>query len=109
VNGYAFLAIAIASEVVATLSLRASDGLSRPPFVVLVAVGYLLAFVFLSFALGRGLPLSVAYALWAAAGVAAVAILSVPIFGDSLSLVQAGGIALVVSGVVAIELGRSAH
>ena len=107
--GYVFLSFAIAVEVIGTLSLRASEGFSKPLFTVLVAVGYLLAFVFLSLALSHGLPLSVAYALWAAAGVAAVAILSVPIFGEGLSMLQVGGIALVVTGVVAIELGRSSH
>ncbi len=107
--GYVFLSIAIACEIVATLCLRASEGFSKPLFTVILAIGYLLAFVFLALALDRGLPINVAYAIWAAAGVAAIAILSVPIFGESLSMVQAAGIALVVGGVVAIELGSSAH
>lgn len=106
---YLLLSIAIVCEVVATLSLRASDGLSKPLPVAVMVAGYVLAFAFLALALGRGLPLSVAYALWAAAGVALIAVLSVPIFGDTLSLVQGGGIALVIAGVVAIELGGSGH
>lgn len=102
---YLLLAAAIASEVVATLSLKASDGLARPGFVVVVAVGYLAAFALLSLALQRGIPLGVAYGIWAAAGVAAVAILSIPIFGESLAPVQWGGLALVIAGVVALETG----
>ncbi len=102
---YLFLTLAITTEVVATISLRASEGFSRPGFAVIVVTGYIAAFLFLSMALERGLPLGIAYGIWAAAGVAAVAILSVPIFGETITTLQAGGIALVIAGVTAIELG----
>ena len=103
--GYLFLVLAICSEVVATLSLRASEGFSKAPYVVLIVVGYIAAFTFLSMGLERGIPLGVAYGIWAAAGVAAVALLSVPLFGESLSAVQVGGLALVIAGVFALEVG----
>jgi small multidrug resistance pump len=103
--GYLFLTLAIASEIAATLSLRASEGFSKPHFTIVVVAGYLAAFVGLSLALQRGLPLGVAYGTWAAAGVALVAVLSVPLFGESLTPVQIGGIGLVVAGVLALELG----
>lgn len=102
---YLFLTLAITTEVVATISLRASEGFTRPGFAVIVVAGYIAAFLFLSMALERGLPLGIAYGIWAAAGVAAVAILSVPIFGETITTLQAGGIALVIAGVTAIELG----
>jgi small multidrug resistance pump len=105
--GYGFLAVAIVSEIVATMSLRASENFSKPLFTVLVAVGYISAFVCMSQALERGLSLGVAYGIWAAVGVAAVAILSVPIFNESLSVVQGLGIVLVIAGVLALELGRA--
>jgi len=103
--GYLFLSIAIASEIIATLSLRASEGFSKPHYAVVVVAGYLAAFVGLSMALQRGLPLGVAYGTWAAAGVALVAVLSVPLFGESLTPVQIGGIGLVVAGGLGLELG----
>ncbi len=105
--GYLFLAGAIVSEVLATLSLRASEGFSKLGFALVVVVGYVLAFVLLSFTLTRGVPLGVAYGIWAAVGVAAVAVLSVPLFGEGLSAIQVGGLVLVVLGVVAIEAGGS--
>lgn len=104
---YVFLAGAIVSEVVATMSLRASEGFSKPQYTVLVAVGYIAAFIALSSALQRDLPLGVAYGVWAAAGVALVAVLSVPVFGESLSAIQGVGIVLVIAGVLALELGAS--
>jgi len=105
--GYVFLAGAIASEVVATLSLRASEGFSRLGFAAVVVVGYVVAFVLLSLTLTRGVPLGVAYGIWAALGVAAVAVLSIPLFGEGLSAIQVGGLVLVVLGVVALEAGGS--
>jgi small multidrug resistance pump len=103
--GYVLLAGAIFVEVAATLSLRASDGFSKAPYAIVVVVGYIAAFAFLAMALERGLPLGIAYGIWAAVGVAAVAVLSVPIFGESLTAVQVGGLVLVVFGVVALEAG----
>ncbi len=105
--GYVFLAGAIASEVVATLSLRASEGFSRLGFAAVVVVGYVVAFVLLSLTLTRGVPLGVAYGIWAAVGVAALAVLSIPLFGEGLSAIQVGGLVLVVLGVVALEAGGS--
>lgn len=104
---YLFLTGAICSEICATLSLRAADGFSKPIYIPAIVLGYAVAFVLLSFALQRGMPIGVAYALWSAAGVAAVAVLSMPLFGDRLSVVQVGGIALIIAGVVLLELGTS--
>ena len=105
--GYVFLAVAITVEVIATLSLRASEGFSKLGYSVVVCVGYVAAFALLSLTLQRGIPVGVAYGIWAAAGVAAVAILSVPLFDETLSGIQIGGLALVIAGVLAIELGRT--
>lgn len=105
--GYVFLGAAICAEVVATLSLRASDGFAKAPYAVVVVVGYLAAFTLLALALQRDLPLGVAYGIWAAIGVGAVAVLSMPLFGEPLSVVQAAGLVLVVLGVFALEAGGS--
>ncbi|CAA9245731.1 MAG: small multidrug resistance family (SMR) protein [uncultured Actinomycetospora sp.] len=102
---YLFLALAIVSEVVATVSLKLSEGFSRLGPSVVVVVGYLVAFGLLSQALARGLGVSVAYGVWAAAGVALVAIAGAVVLGESLTWVQVGGIALVIGGVLALELG----
>ncbi len=103
---YLLLAGAILLEVMGTISLRLSDGLSRPVPTVLVAVGYLSAFVLLAQVLARGLPVGVAYAIWAGAGVALVALIGAAFLGEGLTWVQAGGLVLVIAGVAALELGR---
>jgi small multidrug resistance pump len=103
--GYLLLVGAIVAEVLATLSLRASEGMSRPLPAVAVVVGYVTAFGLLSMALSRQVPLGIAYGIWAAAGVAMVAALSVVIFGERLTSIQVGGLVLIVLGVVALEAG----
>ncbi|MBC3189816.1 multidrug efflux SMR transporter [Pseudonocardia sp. C8] len=107
---WGWLALAIGAEVTATLSLRASDGFSRLlPSLVTVA-GYATAFWGLSQALSRGMALGIAYGVWAAAGVALVALIGAFFLGESLTWVQAAGIVLVIGGVLALELGgSSAH
>lgn len=105
--GYVFLAAAVVAEVIGTLSLRASEGFSKPPYAVATVIGYVGALTLLTLALQRDLPLGIAYGIWAATGVAAVAVLSVPLFGESLSALQAGGLVLVVLGVFALEVGAA--
>ena len=102
---YLLLALAIACEVAATVSLKLSVGFTRLGPSVVVVVGYLAAFALLSQALTRGLAVGVAYGLWAAAGVALVAIAGTLVLGESLTWVQVGGIGLVIAGVLALELG----
>lgn len=101
-----FVAGAILSEVTGSLSLKvASSGRRR--WYVVVVVGYVVAFVFLGAALSAGIPLGVAYGIWAAAGVALTAIASRVIFHEPLTPTMIGGIALIIVGVLLIELGSA--
>lgn len=98
---------AILSEVSATLALKASDGFSKLLPSIVVAVGYVLAFVLLSLVLKRGMPLGIAYGIWAAAGVGLVAIAGALFFGEGLTWIQVGGLVMVAGGVLALELGAA--
>ncbi|CCH35561.1 multidrug efflux SMR transporter [Actinosynnema sp. NPDC047251] len=102
---YLLLALAIVGEVAATVSLKLSEGFTKPWPVVVVVVGYLVAFTSLGFVLKLGMPIGVAYAIWCAFGIAAVATIGVVLFGEQLNPLMVGGLVLVVLGVVAIELG----
>lgn len=99
------LALAIASEVTATLSLRASEGLRRKRWIPVIVVGYLAAFTLLGTILALGMPVGVAYGIWAAAGAALTAVLGRIIFKDHFSAMMAAGVALIVVGVALIEFG----
>ncbi|SFQ73022.1 small multidrug resistance pump [Amycolatopsis arida] len=104
---YVLLAAAIVSEVVGTISLRLSEGFSKLGYSAVVVVGYATAFVLLSQVLKRGMPVGVAYGVWAAAGVALVAVAGALFLGESLTLLQVGGLVLVAGGVLALELGAA--
>jgi small multidrug resistance pump len=104
---YLLLALAIAAEVTGTISLKLSDGFSKLGPSLVVAAGYLVAFVALSLVLKMGVPVGVAYAIWAAAGVAAVALIGVFFLDERINLTMVGGLLLVVGGVVLIELGSA--
>jgi small multidrug resistance pump len=99
------LTAAIVAEVTGTVALRLSDGFSRLVPSVVVAVGYVTAFVLLSLVLQRGMPIGVAYGVWAAAGVALIAIIGAVFLGDHLTWLQGAGIVLVACGVLALEFG----
>lgn len=106
---YWTLAGAIVIEVFATLSLRASDGFRRKAWIAPVVVGYLASFYLLWLTLALGMPVGVAYGVWTACGVALVAVIARYLFAEPLTWVMALGIALIVGGVLTIEVAGLAH
>jgi small multidrug resistance pump len=104
---YLLLAVAIVGEVSATTALKLSENFSRPLPSVVVVVGYLVAFGVLAKLLKDGFPVGVAYAVWAAAGIAAVALIGALFLGEPVTWTMVGGLALIIGGVVLLELGRS--
>jgi small multidrug resistance pump len=103
VRKWALLMAAIAIEVAATLSLRASQDHSA--WLVVVVGGYLGAFVLLTLVLRAGMPVGVAYGIWGASGTALTAVLAAAVFGDPFTWAIAAGIALIIAGVLLVELG----
>lgn len=104
---YLLLALAIAAEVSATVSLKVSDGFSKFGPSIVVVAGYAIAFVALGAVLKMGLPVGVVYAVWAAIGVAAVALIGVLFLDEPINLMMVSGLVLVVGGVALIELGAA--
>ncbi len=82
------LAGAILVEVLATLSLRASDGFRKKAWIVAVVAGYLLSFYLLWVSLGLGMPVGIAYGVWSACGVALVAMIARVLFDEPLTSVM---------------------
>ena len=103
------LAGAILSEVAATLALKAA--LDHSIWYVLVTGGYVAAFLLLAACLRLGLKIGVAYGIWGASGVTLTALLSAVLFEEPLTAVMGLGIALIVGGVLTVELGskRALH
>lgn len=104
--GYLFLAFAIVTEVIATSFLKFASGPKSVWWAYLiVGVGYVASFFFLSQTLRAGVPLGIAYAIWAGIGVVAVAVISWVVFHESLTWQQIVGMVLVAGGVALLELG----
>lgn len=108
VIAYLLLVLAIASEVVGTLALKLSDGFTKLIPSVVVVVGYLVSFGALGLGLSKGLPMGVSYGIWAGTGTALVAILGIFMFGEKITVWGFVGIALIIIGVVMLEL-NSGH
>ena len=98
-----YLTVAIFSEVIATSALKATEGFSRLGPSLIVVAGYAAAFFFLSLTL-RTIPVGIAYAVWAGAGVALIALIGWLFLGQNLDPPAIIGLALIVAGVVVINV-----
>lgn len=107
---YAFLAVAIIAEVIATSALRASEGFTRLWPSLLVVVGYAVAFYFLSLTL-KTMPVGMAYAIWSGVGIVLVSAIAFFVYKQTLDLPALIGIGLIMAGVLVINLfsQSSAH
>jgi small multidrug resistance pump len=102
VNPWILLSITISTEVVGTLSLRASDGFHRLVPSVVVVVAYIITFSLLAVILTK-LPVATVYAVWSAVGIAAVAVLGTVLFKERLPPLAIGGILLIIVGVTLVQ------
>ncbi|QER39994.1 multidrug efflux SMR transporter [Acinetobacter suaedae] len=102
-KNWMFLFIAIIAEVIATSALKSSDGFSKPIASVVVVVGYIVAFYFLSLTL-KAIPVGIAYAIWSGVGIVLITTVAWFMFGQKLDLWGIVGIALIMSGVLILNL-----
>ncbi|MGE7877999.1 DMT family transporter [Peribacillus muralis] len=102
-NPYAFLAIAIVSEVFGSSMLKVSNGFKRffPSIGVLIGMG--LAFYCLSISLIT-IPLGTAYAIWSGIGTALTALVGVFVYKERFNLKKFIGLVLIIGGVVILKL-----
>jgi small multidrug resistance pump len=97
------LAFAILCEVLATSALKASNGFTRPIPTFMVIIGYGVAFYCLSLSL-RTIPIGIVYAIWSGSGVALIALIGWLVYGQVLDLAAVVGLALIVAGVIVLNL-----
>ena len=102
-SAYLYLLIAIVAEVVGTSALKASEGFTRLGPTAVVVVGYGLAFWLLSLTL-RTIPVGIAYATWSGLGIVLIAAVGWIAFGQKLDVWAMLGMALIVAGVLIMNL-----
>ena len=100
---YVYLLIAIACEIVGTTALKTTEGFTRlaPSLVTIVAYGF--AFYFLSLPL-KTMPVGIVYAIWSGTGIVLLALIDLFWFRSSIDLPGFVGIALILAGVLVINL-----
>lgn len=98
-----YLALAIFSEVIATSSLKSTEGFTNFLPSVIVMIGYCAAFYFLSLTLDE-IPVGVAYAIWSGVGIVGIAIIAVIFHDQRLDAGAMIGMGLIIAGIIVMRL-----
>jgi small multidrug resistance pump len=106
---YLFLGLAIAAEVLATSLLKSTEGFTKLWPTVGVLALYAGAFYTLTQSLVRGMQVGVAYAIWSGLGTTLIVIIGVLFLQESITVTKVVGVALVVAGVVTLNLAGASH
>jgi quaternary ammonium compound-resistance protein SugE len=84
------------------VSLKASDGFTKPIPMVVFAVCAIASFALLNLAL-RDLPVGTAYAVWTGIGAAGTAIVGMVALGESADALRIVAIAFIVIGAIGLQ------
>ena len=103
VAALSLLLVAIATEVIGTAALPRANGFRDPLWSAVVVSSYVVSTWLLSLVV-RHMPVSTVYAIWAGVGTAAIAAIGVLYLGEELTLIKVLAIAMIVVGVVALNL-----
>lgn len=98
-----FLIAAIACEVTATTALNYTHQFTRLVPSIITVVGYIASFYLLSLSL-RSVPIGIAYALWSGIGIVLITLAGIFFFKQQPDLPAILGIALIMAGVLVINL-----
>lgn len=102
-NSYLLLFFAIICEVIATSSLKLSNGFSNLVFSLITIIGYSASFYILSLAL-KTIPVGIAYAIWSGIGIVLISLIAWLFLKQTLDLAALIGMGFIMFGVVIINL-----
>ena len=102
-KNWLILFIAIVAEVIATSALKSSEGFTKPIASIVVVLGYMIAFYCLSLTL-KTIPVGIAYAVWSGVGIVLITTVAWFVFDQKLDVWGIVGIALIMSGVLVLNL-----
>jgi len=101
-NAWGLLSIATVFEVLGTSLLKHSDGFAKWYWGMLAIACYSMSFWFLAPVL-KASPVGIAYAVWAGVGIVLITLVEFLAFGQKMSLIQLGMIALILIGAVGLN------
>ncbi|MEK4689440.1 MULTISPECIES: multidrug efflux transporter outer membrane subunit EmrC [Bacillus] len=105
---YLYLVLAISGELIGSSMLKAAEGFSKLYPTIGTIIAYIGSFFFLSLAM-KTIPLNTAYALWSGIGIIATTIISILIWKEKINVASVTGIALILVGVVILNLFGPGH
>ncbi|NYR10698.1 multidrug efflux SMR transporter [Psychrobacter sp. BI730] len=100
---YGYLTIAIICEVVGTTFLVKSEQFTRLVPTLMMGALYAVSFYLMAQTL-KTIPLGIAYALWGGLGIVLTSLVGVVLFKQNLDTAAVVGIAMIVGGVVVMNL-----
>jgi len=98
-----YLGFAIVFEVGGTTAMKLSDGFSKLLPSGLLIIFYTASFVLMALALKK-LEVGMTYAIWAGVGTALIAVIGVLYFKEPMNLLKMISIALIIAGVIGLNL-----
>lgn len=105
---WVYLILSIIFETLGTTCMKISEGFTK----LLPALGTLLAygvcFAFFSMALKK-ISVSVAYAIWGAAGITIISVIGIFVFKESVSVLKIVSILFIVLGVIGLNFTGISH
>jgi small multidrug resistance pump len=105
---WVYLILAIFFEVLGTTCMKLSQGFTKTLPSVLIFIFYGACFSVLTLALKK-IDVSLAYAVWSGVGTALIAIIGILWFKEPLTLWKVISLALIIAGVIGLNLSGSSH
>ena len=93
-------------EIIYMAALEKSNTFTRPMWTALFIIGVIVSMAGVAYAI-RSIPLGTAYAVWTGLGAVGVIACGALFFGEKVSALQLGFMALTVVGVVGMKLAAS--
>ena len=103
-----FLIAAILFEISGTTAMKLSNGFTKLIPSILMGCFYIASFSSLAFVLKK-IDVSVAYAIWSGLGTALIAVIGIYYFNEPLSTLKMVSIALIIIGVVGLNVSGGVH
>ncbi|WP_445475564.1 DMT family transporter [Methanococcoides methylutens] len=105
---YVFLFAAILFEVMGTTCMKLSEGFTKTLPSIMIFLFYGISFALFTLALKR-LEVSLAYAIWSGIGTLSITAIGIFYFDETLTALKVGSIALIIIGVIGLNLSSGMH
>ena len=103
---WVYLAMAIILEVAGTTAMKLSEGFTKLLPSIAMGVFYIASLWALTLSLKK-IDMSIAYAIWAGVGTSLITIIGIIYFKEPITLIKTISIALIIAGVVGLNLSSS--